>query len=242
MELGDDRQCVFVSRRCVSPVCTRHAGGDFHPVHEWSWAATSTPWKWAVVARGNFHWVSVMWPCLVKLLGLWPSPLTDWCTHNTHTRTHRRWFQSQTYCSSEPPPPSKASTLHPPSYLPFILFQSVLALQPFISFLTSQSGPHHSFFCWIAPSLTHNLKSKVKHGGVLPSSSSWPWLAGVELSYHRRTADEWLEQSSTLLSGCFTLNAAGHSHADVIVQKLKGADELAKERKGNYDCMIRVNI
>ena len=31
-------------------------------------------------------------------------------------------------------------------------------------------------------------------------------------------------------------------HADIIVQKLKGMDEVEKEWKGNYDCTIRINI
>lgn len=233
---------------CITQVCF----SCVHPTRRWRFS--SSAW---VELSSNVYTMKVgcsstrkfsLSLCYVTMFGKAPRSLTkplDRLVHAQHTHTHARTgdgFNHRPTVAQRPPPPSKASTLHPPSYLPFILFQSVLALQPFISFLTSQSGPHHSFFCWIAPSLTHNLKSKVKHGGVLPSSSSWPWLAGVELSYHRRTADEWLEQSSTLLSGCFTLNAAGHSHADVIVQKLKGADELAKERKGNYDCMTRVNI
>lgn len=232
---------------CITQVCF----SCVHPTRRWRFS--SSAW---VELSSNVYTMKVgcsstrkfsLSLCYVTMFGKAPRSLTkplDRLVHAQHTHTHARTgdgFNHRPTVAQSPPPlqsfhssPSFISPFHPISVRPRT---STFHLVSNVSVWTSPL-----LFCWIAPSLTHNLKSKVKHGGVLPSSSSWPWLAGVELSYHRRTADEWLEQSSTLLSGCFTLNAAGHSHADVIVQKLKGADELAKERKGNYGCMIRVNI
>lgn len=89
-------------------------------------------------SRGNFHWVSVMWPCLVKLLrhGLWPSPLTD-CVR-THTHTGDGFNHRPTVAQT----PSKSFTFHAPSYHSFI----PISVNPLIWPCYSQFVLHFPFF------------------------------------------------------------------------------------------------
>lgn len=137
---------------CITQVCF----SCVHPTRRWRFS--SSAW---VELSSNVYTMKVgcsstrkfsLSLCYVTMFGKAPRSLTkplDRLVHAQHTHTHARTgdgFNHRPTVAQRPPPPSKASTLYPPSYLPFILFQSVLALQPFISFLTSKSGPHHSFF------------------------------------------------------------------------------------------------
>ncbi len=180
--------------------------------------------------------------CYVTMFGKAPQArsLTKPLDRLVHTHSHTQEMVSITDLLWLRPPP-------PPSIFQFP--RSVISLfHPYFSQSSHLNLSSHfarlslyfTFPFLLNASIIHTqFKRKEKHGAVVPTTSSCSWLVWVELSHYQLTNAGPVQY---VLSGYFTLNTAGHSHTDIIVQKPRKLMNWCKNKKEMKEGERRTNI